>query len=148
MVPSIVCFKTSERNIKKTEKTRWSKVLMSIDFSIQAKEAPNKLFVVAQMENTPDMLTKISVFVPICRSKENLQWTFQKVKVAKVVPNYKTAGINTFESYRQISLLPVISKKIERAIYNRMVSYIDRFNRLNSNQFGFRQKLKTIDALA
>ena len=72
----------------------------------------------------------------------------ESMKIAKVLPIFKTGDINNFENNRPISLLPVISKVIERAIYNRMVSYIHPFNLLNSNQIGFRQKFKTIDALA
>ena len=56
------------------------------------------------------------------------------MKIAKLVPIYKTGDINIYENYRLISKIPVISKIIERAIYNRLLSYIYRFNLLNSNQ--------------
>ena len=48
----------------------------------------------------------------------------ESIKVAEVVPIYMTWDIINYENYRPISSLPVISKIIERAINNRMMSYI------------------------
>ena len=61
---------------------------------------------------------------------------------------YKDGDANVFENYRSISLLHPLAKTFERVLYNRMVTYIKKFNLLNPNQFHFREKFKTIDALA
>ena len=50
-------------------------------------------------------------------------------------------------NYRPISLLPCISKVFERVIYARLINYIDKFDLLSNNQYGFRKKRSTIDAL-
>ena len=70
------------------------------------------------------------------------------LKIARVMPLYKDGDANVFEIYRPISLLHPSAKIFERVLYNRTVSYIKKFNLLNPNQFGFRKKFKTIDALA
>ena len=71
----------------------------------------------------------------------------ESMKVSQSRTNLQDGRYN-FENYRPISLLPVISKVIERAIYDRMVPYIYHFNLLKSNQLGFRQTLETLDASA
>ena len=41
-------------------------------------------------------------------------------------------------NYRPISILNVISKIIERVLYNRIVTFLDKYNILSSYQHGFR----------
>lgn len=66
-----------------------------------------------------------------------------ETKIAKVTPIYK-AGTKTNESnYRPISNLPVFSKIMEKALFNRMVNYLDKFNMLSMHQFGFRPNNST-----
>ena len=72
----------------------------------------------------------------------------EQLKVAKIVPIYKEGDRDSFSNYRPISLLSPISKIFERIIYSRIYSYIEKFHLLNDNQFGFRKKRKTVDALA
>ena len=69
------------------------------------------------------------------------------LKVAKVIPIYKGAS-NEFENYRPISLLPPIAEVFERLLYERMMDYIRKYKLINVKQFGFRQKHKTVDAIA
>jgi retron-type reverse transcriptase len=52
-----------------------------------------------------------------------------------------------FVNYRPVSILPIFSKIFERVIYNRLLSYINKFNILNDNQFGFRKDHSTSSAL-
>ena len=55
---------------------------------------------------------------------------------------------NDFSNYRPISLMSPIGKLVEIVLYNRMINYINQFDLLHPNQFGLREKHKTVDALA
>ena len=69
------------------------------------------------------------------------------LKIAKVIPLYKNKGSpNNFGDYRPISLLNVISKIYERAVYNQLYEYLTLHNLLFSSQYGFRTKHSTEDA--
>ena len=70
------------------------------------------------------------------------------LKLAKVIPIYKDGDREDFSNYRPVSLLPVLGKVYERVIYAGFLTYIDKFSLLDENQFGFRKKHKTVDALA
>ena len=41
-----------------------------------------------------------------------------------------------------------IGKLVEIVLYNRMINYVNKIDLLHPNQFGFRKKHKTVDALA
>ena len=51
------------------------------------------------------------------------------------------------KTINQLLLLPPIAKVFERLLYE-MMSYIRKFKLINAKQFGFRQKHKTVDAIA
>ena len=68
-------------------------------------------------------------------------------KCAKVVPIHKNGGKDNPNNYRPISLLPSLSKIFERVLYNRLFDYFTYFNLFFCNQFGFRPKKSTVDAL-
>ena len=55
----------------------------------------------------------------------------------KVVPIYKKDDAEKFSNYRPVSLLPCLSKILERLVFNRCVEYIDVHEILNEKQFGF-----------
>ena len=69
------------------------------------------------------------------------------LKRAVVVPIFKSGNVSGANNYRPISLLPAISKVFEKIIYIRMTSFPKHTNQLHNNQFGFRSKMGTIDAL-
>jgi retron-type reverse transcriptase len=60
------------------------------------------------------------------------------LKLAKVVPIYKKKDAKLYSNYRPVSILPCFSKILERLIFNRCLSFIDKYNILNKDQFGFR----------
>ena len=50
--------------------------------------------------------------------------------------------------YRSITVLPTISKILERAVHQQMYEFLSANELLTPNQFGFRPKLSTVTALA
>ena len=65
------------------------------------------------------------------------------MKIAKVVPIFKSGDNQLFTNYRPVSLLPQFSKILEKLFNSRMVSYITKNNILYSGQYGFRSKFST-----
>ena len=70
-----------------------------------------------------------------------------KLKLAKVVPVFKKGPFNMLTYYRPISLLPTLSKLIERLICNRLLSFFTRNNTVVPTQYGFRHNRSTIHAI-
>ena len=66
-----------------------------------------------------------------------------KLKIAKVVPIYKSEDDNIFNNYRPISVLPALSKVFEKIIFNQTYSHFDDHNLFFGNQYGFRKKHST-----
>ena len=69
------------------------------------------------------------------------------MKLAKVIPIYKTKNKELFTNYRPISLLPVISKILEKIVHNRLYSFLTKCGILYAGQYGFRPKHSTINAI-
>ena len=62
----------------------------------------------------------------------------QKMKQAEVVPLYKGKDMDLVINYRPISLLITISKLLEKVIYRRVYSFLEKENILFQSQYGFR----------
>ena len=60
-----------------------------------------------------------------------------QLKLAKVMPVYKSGSSVNIQSYRPISLLPSLSKIFERVILNRLVSFLERNSLIILKQFVF-----------
>jgi len=58
------------------------------------------------------------------------------LKIARVVPTFKSGDKALFSNCRPISVLPCFSKILERIIYNRIINYRNDFNVLYDNQYG------------
>ena len=67
-------------------------------------------------------------------------------KQSKVIPVFKKGSVTEVNNYRPISLLPVMSKVLERLMYVRLVAFLNQQNFFNKNQFGFRKKHSTSHA--
>ena len=59
------------------------------------------------------------------------------LKFAKVLPLHKGKSKMDCKNYRPISLLPLFSKIMERLMYNRLLSFINKHNILYEHQYGF-----------
>jgi hypothetical protein len=69
------------------------------------------------------------------------------LKIAKITPLFKSGSKYDVSNYRPIYLLNGFSKIYERAIYNRISSYLSKFNLLYFKQYGFRTAHSTELAL-
>ena len=65
------------------------------------------------------------------------------LKIANVIPLYKSDDPLCFNNYRPVSLLRILSKVFERLMYNRHMNSFEKFQILNENQFGFRKDCST-----
>ena len=66
-----------------------------------------------------------------------------KRKLQKVIPIFRKDDPSLFVNYRQISLLPTISKVIEKLIFIQLYSYFNRKKVLYDNQHGLIAKYST-----
>ncbi len=69
------------------------------------------------------------------------------LKTAKVSPIYKTGPIDFLGNYRPISVLPCISKILERLMYTRLSNFLTKHSIIGNSQFGFRKNHSTAMAL-
>ena len=70
-----------------------------------------------------------------------------ELKIAKVVPVFKSGDPRLFTNYRPISVLPFLSKVFEKIVYNYLFDFICDNNILYDYQFGFRPKHSTQQAI-
>lgn len=69
-------------------------------------------------------------------------------KTATIIPVYKSGDKLEIQNYRPISLISGVAKIFEKALKQRIVSFIDKYNLISSKQFGFRAKMSTNDAIS
>ena len=67
--------------------------------------------------------------------------------MARVVPLYKSGGQESMDNYRPISILPVMSKIMQKAVNFQLQRYLQRFDLLSPFQTGFRQHHSTESAV-
>ena len=60
------------------------------------------------------------------------------LKLAKVIPIFKTGKRNDISNYRPISLLSIFSKIYEKVMYRRVIDYLNKKEYIYSRQYGFR----------
>lgn len=71
-----------------------------------------------------------------------------QLKGAKVIPLPKTKNANELNEFRPISVLPVLSKPLEKHIHNHLVTYLESNNLFHQLQSGFRSHHSCSTALA
>lgn len=69
------------------------------------------------------------------------------MKLAIVKPLYKSKSIFEIKNYRPISLLPVVSKILEKIVHNRLIKFLEKHKILCEGQYGFRKNRCTTDAI-
>ena len=100
----------------------------------------SKVIKLAKNELTP-VITHI-INLSIRSSIFPTQW-----KTAKVIPLHKKDDVLQPKNYRPVSLLPVLSKILERAIFCQVIEYLELNDILHPSHHGFRQKHNTCTAL-
>ena len=71
----------------------------------------------------------------------------QELKIAKVIPLFKNGDATIVNNYRPVSVLPLFSKILEKIMYKRLLSFINKHKILHDYQFGFRKNHGTDLAL-
>ena len=56
---------------------------------------------------------------------------------------FKTGSLISFDNYRPISVLPAISKVIEKIAYDQLSVYLEQRGLLSESQYGFRKGYNT-----
>ena len=64
----------------------------------------------------------------------------KELKLAKVVPLFKSGDTMAMTNYRPVSILPVFSKVLEKLMYKRLLCFLNKYKILYDYQFGFRNK--------
>ena len=71
----------------------------------------------------------------------------QEMKIALVIPLFKSDDNSLFTNYRPVFVLPVFSKLLEKIVYNRLINFLNKYGILSRNQYGFRKNHSTAHAL-
>ena len=71
----------------------------------------------------------------------------QQLKIANVIPLYKSDDPMHFNHYRPVSLLCILSKVFERIMYVRLLKFLEKMKIIYEKQFGFRKHHSTYMAL-
>ena len=69
------------------------------------------------------------------------------LKVANVIPLYKSDDPMCFNHYRPVSLLCILSEVFEKIMYDRLLNFVDTYDLLYAHQYGFRKNRLTYMAL-
>ena len=69
-----------------------------------------------------------------------------ELKMAKIIPLYKSGDSLLMQNYRPISLLSPFGKILEKLMASRLTDFLHKFNILHECQFGFRKKYSTMYA--
>lgn len=104
-------------------------------------------------DNIPIKFLKYARYeiVPILTYLANL--CFQKgifptaLKASIITPIFKGGESDDVSNYRPISVLPAISKIIEKLLNVRLLNYLSKFNILSPSQYGFQRGKSTEDAI-
>ncbi|RVE43981.1 hypothetical protein evm_011365 [Chilo suppressalis] len=69
------------------------------------------------------------------------------LKRSLITPVHKAGDKTKIDNYRPISLLPTLSKILEKSITSRLVTFLENNNFFSPTQYGFRQNMSTTNAI-
>ena len=119
-----------------------------VDFVIgnlkNSKQHVNDISISILKENSVFLSSIISNLINTCF----LSGTFPKIlKRAIILPLFKKGSDSLVSNYRPISLLPPLSKILEKCLKMRLLDFIKDNNTINLSQFGFQSGISTQDAI-
>lgn len=118
------------------------KQLLKLDIS--KASGPDGIPAIVLRNAAPELATPLARLFQLCFDKGHMPSMW---KVANVIPCYKKGDKHVPSNYRPISLLSMLSKVMERLIYDAMWNHLDTHQLLSNRQFGFRAGHSTSDAL-
>jgi hypothetical protein len=110
----------------------------------------------AGIDNVSPKLLKIakntnllSVLTSLINKSINEAVVPSSLKIARVTPVFKKGNPKSCTNYRPISILPILSKLLEKIINSQVLDYFENYSLkiTAENQFGFRRKRGTSDAI-
>ena len=69
-------------------------------------------------------------------------------RMERVIPLFKAGKSDNMDNYRPVSILPAVSKILERAVHIQLYNFFADNNLLNPYQSGFRKRHSTETACA
>lgn len=97
------------------------------------------------LKNTKDLIK-----TPLCHIA-NIMFKHgefpDKLKKAIVIPIFKGGNRKDPDHYRAVSILSNVSKIFERLIYEKILSFSDKYKLIENNQYGFKKNSSTNDAI-
>ena len=113
--------------------------------------SPNKTSMDHSGNNFALLKECISFIVkPVCHianSSFEMRIFPERIKIAKVIPIFKSGKKASFTYYRPVSLLPQFLKILEKLFNNRLDKFLEINDILSNNQYGFRNNFTTCHAL-
>ena len=67
----------------------------------------------------------------------------KQIKIAKVIPIFRSGVNYTFNNYRPISILPAFPKILEKIMATKLLRYFHKYSLFYKHQYGFRPKHST-----
>ena len=119
--------------------------IMSIISSLKNKKSHLNVIPTSVLKFLSNILSPILSHI-INKSIEKSQFP-DILKNARVTPIYKAGEKSNISNYRPISVLPIISKIFEKFAYNQIYEYFNNNNFFFSNQYGFRSRMGTNQAI-
>lgn len=90
----------------------------------------------------------VPIFTHICNLALSTGVFPTVFKLAIVHPIHKSGDKDTLSNYRPISVLPALSKILEKVINKRLTNYLESKGLIANNQYGFRRGISTSDAVS
>jgi hypothetical protein len=92
-----------------------------------------------------DIAVPLSIIINKCLE----EGVFPNVlKKARIIPIFKKGDKCDPGNYRPISILPVLSKILEKIVAEQLTHFLDKFKILHPQQFGFQKQKSTSNAIA
>ena len=71
-------------------------------------------------------------------------WRFPfSMEKCKIVPVHKSGSKSRFDNYSSLSILPVLSKTIEKLVHQQLMKFLDENRLLSEFQFGLKPRMST-----